>query len=76
LKPNGLEKFPKVVAPSVLGPIADLAKTEIPTNNTNGWIDAITKDLQRTADKLQTSDIAKYVRAARNKETANKRLAI
>jgi len=74
LKPNGLEKFPKVVAPSVLGPIADLAETEIPTNNT--WTDAITKDLQRTADKLQASDIAKYVRAARNKEIANKRLAI
>jgi hypothetical protein len=76
LKPNGLEKFPKVVAPSVLGPIADLAETEIPANNTNGWTDAITKDLQRTADELQASDIAKYVRAARNKETANKRLAI
>ncbi|CAM6009977.1 unnamed protein product [Sphagnum balticum] len=76
LKPNGLEKFPKVVAPSVLGPVADLTETEIPANNTNGWTDAITKDLQRTADKLQTSDIAKYVRAARNKETPNKRLAI
>jgi hypothetical protein len=76
LKPNGLEKFPKVVAPSVLGPVADLTETEIPGNNTNGWTDAITKDLQRTADKLQTSDIAKYVRAARNKETPNKRLAI
>ncbi|CAK9276711.1 unnamed protein product, partial [Sphagnum jensenii] len=75
-KPNGLEKFPKVVAPSVLGPVADLTETEIPANNTNGWTDAITKDLQRTADKLQTSDIAKYVRAARNKETPSKRLAI
>jgi hypothetical protein len=62
LKPNGLEKFPKVVAPSVLGPVADLTETEIPANNTNGWTDAITKDLQRTADKLHTSDIAKYVR--------------
>jgi hypothetical protein len=76
LKPNGLEKFPKVVAPSVLGPVADLTETEIPANNTNGWTDAITKDLQRTADKLHTSDIAKYVRAARNKEIPNKRLAI
>ncbi len=76
LKPNGLEKFPKVVAPSVLGPVADLTETQIPANNTNGWTDAVTKDLQRTADKLQTSDIAKYVRAARNKETPNKRLAI
>ncbi|KAH9558223.1 hypothetical protein CY35_07G126500 [Sphagnum magellanicum] len=76
LKPNGLEKFPEVVAPSVLGPVADLTETEIPANNTNGWTDAITKDLQRTADKLQTSDIAKYVRAARNKEIPNKRLAI
>ncbi len=76
LKPNGLEKFPKVVAPSVLGPIADLAETEIPANNSNGWTDAITKDLQRTADKLQTSDIAKCVRVARNRETPNKRLAI
>ncbi|KAH9558228.1 hypothetical protein CY35_07G127000 [Sphagnum magellanicum] len=76
LKPNGLEKFPKVVTPSVLGPVADLTETEIPANNTNGWTDAITKDLQRTADKLQTSDIAKYVRAARNKEIPNKRLAI
>ncbi|KAH9558063.1 hypothetical protein CY35_07G117500 [Sphagnum magellanicum] len=76
LKPNGLEKFPKVVVPSVLGPVADLTETEIPAHNTNGWTDAITKDLQRTADKLQTSDIAKYVRAARSKETPNKRLAI
>ncbi len=76
LKPNGLEKFPKVVAPSVLGPVADLTETEVPANNTNGWTNAITNDLQRTADKLQTSDIAKYVRAARNKEIANKRLAI
>ncbi len=76
LNPNGLEKFPKVVTPSVLGPGADLAETEIPANNTNGWTDAITKDLQRTADKLPTSDIAKYVRAARNKEIPNKRLAI
>ncbi|CAN5974405.1 unnamed protein product [Sphagnum jensenii] len=76
LKPNGLEKFPKVVAPSVLGPVADLTETEIPANNTNGWTDAITNDLQRTADKLHTSDIAKYVRAARNKEIPNKRLAI
>ncbi len=76
LKPNGLEKFPKVVAPSVLGPVADLTETEIPANNTNGWTDAIAKDLQPTADKLQTSDIAKYVRAARSKETPNKRLAI
>ncbi len=76
LKPNGLEKFPKVVAPSVLGPVADLTEAEVPANNTNGWTNAITNDLQRTADKLQTSDIAKYVRAARNKEIANKRLAI
>jgi len=76
LKPNGLEKFPKVVAPSALSPVADLTETEIPPNNTNGWTDAITKDLRRTADKLQTLDIAKYVRAAINKETPNKRLAI
>jgi hypothetical protein len=82
LKPNGLEKFPKTVTPSILGPKANLSKTEVlPTadannNSTNGWTQTREEDLKLTAEKLKSSDIQIYLQQARNKELANKTLAI
>ena len=76
LTPDGIEKFPKIVRPSALSPPVDLSEPEMPANNRNGWTDAITEDLKATAEKIKTSDLENYLRATREKENQNMRLAI
>ena len=75
LTPNGLEKFPKVVKPSVLSPEVDLSEPEMTTNNSNGWTEAVADDLKKAAQKLRNSDIEIYLGWARKKQRENKRLA-
>jgi hypothetical protein len=80
LTPVVLEKFPKVIAPSILsGPAVDLAQPEVSTSSSqysNGWTPAIEKDLKRTAQILHDSDIPTYLQMATGVNHLNKALAI
>lgn len=81
LTPIVLEKFPKVVRPSILSGLpADLdAAPRTMTASSqpiNGWTPALEKDLKRTAQILHSSDIPTYVEMATGVNHLNKSLAI
>eukprot|EP00246_Nothoceros_aenigmaticus_P012474 TRINITY_DN38_c0_g1_i2.p1 TRINITY_DN38_c0_g1~~TRINITY_DN38_c0_g1_i2.p1 ORF type:complete len:335 (+),score=42.41 TRINITY_DN38_c0_g1_i2:312-1316(+) len=64
LLPLVLEKFPKVLKPSVMGPVADTSRPVLPVKTpANGWTPAIEEDLAQVGEKLRAEDgdVAEYL---------------